>query len=75
MGFAYAAVIGSGLLALLFGIWLIRRVLSHSAGNEEMQRIAAAIQEGARAYLNRQYQAIALVGVVVCAILTYFLNR
>lgn len=74
MDLAYGAVIVSGLLALLFGIWMIRNVLSLPPGNQEMQEIASAIQEGARAYLNRQYQTIAVVGVVVLLLLTYFLG-
>src|SRR5271170_3331638 len=67
-------VIGSGLLALLYGFITIQSILSAPAGNERMQQIAAAIQEGARAYLNRQYQAIALVGVVICLFLSYKLG-
>jgi len=62
-------VIASGLLAIIYGIWASRSVLSASAGNERMQEVAAAIQEGARAYLNRQYRTIAIVGVVVAVIL------
>jgi len=61
--------IACGALALLYGIWATRSVLSQSAGNERMQEIAAAIQEGARAYLNRQYTTIGIVGIVVLIIL------
>ncbi len=68
------AAIASGILAVLYGIWARRQVLAADPGNERMQEIAAAIQEGARAYLNRQYRAIALVGVIVTAVLVYFLS-
>jgi K(+)-stimulated pyrophosphate-energized sodium pump len=63
-----------GLLALVYGGWTIRSVLSMSAGNARMQEIAAAIQEGAAAYLNRQYTTIAIAGVVVFALALYFLG-
>ena len=67
-------VLACGVLALLYGGWTVRSVLSHSAGNARMQEIAAAIQEGARAYLNRQYRTIAIVGIVILALVGWLLG-
>ena len=67
-------VIACGVFALLYGIWASRVVLSASSGNERMQEIAEAIQEGAAAYLNRQYTAIGIVGVVVAVLAWFFLG-
>jgi K(+)-stimulated pyrophosphate-energized sodium pump len=65
-------IIGSGVLAVLYGIITSLSVLSADTGNEKMQEIAKAIQEGAGAYLSRQYSTIAIVGVVIL-IISYFL--
>ncbi|HYI64460.1 MAG TPA: sodium-translocating pyrophosphatase [Allosphingosinicella sp.] len=66
--------IGCGLVAVLYGILTSMQVLRAPAGNERMVAVAEAIQEGAKAYLGRQYTTIAVVGVVVAAVVGYFLG-
>src|SRR3546814_4645123 len=73
MTFVYAAI-ACGLLAVVYGFVTSQQVLRASAGNEKMQDIAAAIQDGAKAYLGRQYTTIAIVGVVVAIILAVTLG-
>src|SRR6201981_353295 len=65
---AYLLVIASGVLALLYGVVTSRQVLTANAGSARMQEISGAVLVGARAYLNRQYRAIAIVGVVVLSV-------
>ncbi|MBY0304864.1 MAG: sodium-translocating pyrophosphatase [Sphingomonas sp.] len=67
MTIVYAAMV-CGLLAVLYGIITSRQVLAAPAGNEKMRDIAAAVQEGAQAYLGRQYRTIAIVGVIMLAL-------
>jgi K(+)-stimulated pyrophosphate-energized sodium pump len=69
-----ALVSVAALIALAYGGLLTRWVLASNAGNETMGRIARAIQEGAAAYLNRQYATIAVIGIVLALVLTFAIN-
>jgi K(+)-stimulated pyrophosphate-energized sodium pump len=66
--------IGAAIIALIYGALSIKWILSKPAGNERMVEIAGAIQEGANAYLNKQYTAIGIVGVVLAVALGVFLG-
>ncbi len=63
-------IIAAGILSIVYGFITGRNILNSSSGNAKMLEIASAIQEGARAYLNRQYKTIAIVGVVVLVVIT-----
>ncbi|MGE0119646.1 MAG: sodium-translocating pyrophosphatase [Dongiaceae bacterium] len=63
-----------GVVALAYGAFLIKSVMAAGTGTDRMREIAAAVQEGARAYLNRQYMTIGIVGIIVGAILWAFLG-
>src|SRR5271166_1817434 len=69
MQLAQYVIIACGLLALIYGLVTSKQVLAADAGTARMQEISAAVQEGARAYLNRQYITIGIVGVVILIIL------
>ena len=66
--------IAAAVLAIIYGVVQTQRLMSASAGTEKMQEIASAIQEGANAYLKRQYTTIAIVGIVVCILIAVFLG-
>lgn len=72
--FSFIVVLACGLFALYYAYDTSKRVFAAGTGTEEMQKIAAAIQEGAQAYLNRQYKTIAIVGVIVAVLLAWALS-
>ena len=74
MATTYWIVAACGGLAILYGLYAVRSILAASPGTDRMIEIASAIQEGAGAYLNRQYTAIGIVGIVVGVILGLLLN-
>ena len=63
-----------GILAVVYSYFLSKQIISSSAGNNKMQEIAQAIQIGAKAYLNRQYKTIAIVGFIVLIIISFFFS-
>ncbi|MBN8910040.1 MAG: sodium/proton-translocating pyrophosphatase, partial [Rhodospirillales bacterium] len=74
MQLAHYVVIACGLLALVYGLITSRQVLAADAGSARMQEISGAVQEGARAYLNRQYTTIGIVGLVILVLLGLILG-
>ncbi len=67
-------IIFTGILAVAYSYLLSGQILSSSPGNSKMQEIAEAIQIGAKAYLNRQYKTIAVVGIIVLLVVSYLFN-
>ena len=73
--YGFELALACAAIAILYGIFATRWVLAQPAGNERMQKIAMAIQEGAGAYLRRQYMTIAVVGVVLFFVIGFALNN
>src|SRR5262245_7860913 len=74
MGLVMWAIIGCGLLSLVYGAFTVRAVMASDPGTPRMQEIAAAVQEGAQAYLTRQYSTIAIAGAVIFVIVGVLLG-
>lgn len=68
-------ILGSALLAILYGLFLTWMVLKSDSGNEKMKEIASAIQEGASSYLHRQYFVVFLVGIFIFLLIWFVLNQ
>jgi len=66
--------VGAAVLAIVYGLFLIKTIMKNPVGNKKMADIAAAIQEGAKAYLNRQYSTVAIVAAVLFVIILYALG-
>ena len=74
VNYAIGFALVSGVLAILYGVYLILWILGKPAGNDRMREIAAAIQEGATAYLRRQYTTIAIVAIALIALIGFLLS-
>lgn len=75
MDFLSLIIISCGALAIVYAIFAASNVFACSAGTDRMQEISRAIQEGAKAYLNRQYSTIGVVGIVIAAVLGFFMSN
>ena len=75
MSVSMILIITAGLLSIFYGIWASRSILAADVGNERMQEIASAIQQGASAYLNRQYSTIAIVGILIASLIGWLLGE
>src|SRR3989338_2334884 len=64
----------AGVITLLYAGWLVYKILNASKGNEKMQNIAAAIQEGANAFLSRQYKYLAVIALIVAVLIYFFIG-
>ncbi len=67
-------IVACGALSIVYAVWAIRSVMAADAGNARMQEIAAAIREGAQAYLKRQYTTIGIVGIVIFLLVGWLLG-